>query len=176
MPSIRQLVDNLLAKHGQVSLANDKGEDEVDADSDGLPSSTGLNVVELRGHQPTQGTPGPGKPSSEEALKGQNGACRVGGDVASDLVEAATHDTRHHHKADEHLNPSLNQQSLTAKPAFTYFVSPQQHVCVHSGIQSCIPCIHTCIMAKHILIHNEIHTVTGVCATVPTASDVSVCI
>ena len=40
----------LLAEHGEVGLADDKGEEEVDADGDGLPSSSGLNVVELRGH------------------------------------------------------------------------------------------------------------------------------
>ena len=65
---------NLLAQHGEVGLANDKGEDEVDADSDSLSSATGLNVVELRGDQPSHGAPRPGKASSEEALKGQDGA------------------------------------------------------------------------------------------------------
>ena len=63
----------LLAKHGEVGLANDEGEDEVDADSDRLSSASGFNVVELRGHQPAQRAPGPGKPSSEQALEGKNG-------------------------------------------------------------------------------------------------------
>ena len=62
----------LLAEHGEVRLANDEGEKEVDADSDGLSSASGFNVVELRGHQPAQRAPGPSKPSSKEALKGQN--------------------------------------------------------------------------------------------------------
>ena len=60
----------LLAKHGEVGLADDEGEEEVDADSDSLACVSGLNVMELRGHQPPQGPPGPGKASSEEALKG----------------------------------------------------------------------------------------------------------
>ena len=62
----------LLAKHGEVGLAYDEREEEVDADSDGLSSASCLNVVELRGHQPSQRTPGPGKASSEEALKGKD--------------------------------------------------------------------------------------------------------
>ncbi len=99
----------LLAEHGEVGLANDKGEEEVDADGNGLPSSSGLNVVELRGHQPPQGAPGPGKPSSEQALKGQNGGRRFPGDVTCNLVEAAAHDTRHNHKANEHLNATLSK-------------------------------------------------------------------
>ncbi len=100
----REASSHLLAEHGQVGLADDKGEEEVDANSDGLPSSSGLNVVELRGHKPPQGAPGPGKPSSEQALKRQNGGGGILGDVAGDLVEAAAHDAGHNHKADEHLN------------------------------------------------------------------------
>ncbi len=100
-------------------MADDKGEDEVDADSDGLPSSSGLNVVELRGHQPPQRAPGPGKPSSVQALKGQNGGCRLSGDVAGDLVEATAHDTSHHNEADEHLEATLSKQHLTAQPVST---------------------------------------------------------
>ncbi len=46
----REASSHLLAEHGEVGLADDKGEEEVDADGDGLPSSSGLNVVELRGH------------------------------------------------------------------------------------------------------------------------------
>ncbi len=109
----------LLAEHSQVDLADDEGEDEVDADSDGLPSSSGLNVVELRGHQPPQGAPGPGKPSSVQALEGQNGGCRLPGDVASDLVEATAHDTGHDNEADEHLEATLSKQHLTAQPVET---------------------------------------------------------
>ena len=112
----REASSHLLAEHGQVGLADDKGEEEVDANSDGLPSSSGLNVVELRGHQPPQGAPGPGKPSSEQALKRQNGGGGILGDVAGDLVEAAAHDAGHNHKADEHLDASLNQQDLASKP------------------------------------------------------------
>ena len=99
----------LLAEHCEVGLTNDKGEEEVDADGDSLPSSSGLNVVELRGHQPPQGAPGPGKPSSEQALKRQNGGGRFPGDVACDLVEAAAHDASHNHKADEHLDATLSK-------------------------------------------------------------------
>ncbi len=112
----REASSSLLAEHGEVGLADDEGEEKVDADSDGLPSSSGLNVVELRGHQPPQGAPGPGKPSSEQALKGQNGGGRVLGDVAGDLVEAAAHDAGHNHKADEHLDATLNQQDLAPQP------------------------------------------------------------
>ncbi len=109
----------LLAEHGEVDLADDKGEDEVDADSDGLPSSSGLNVVELRGHQPPQGAPGPGEPSSVQALKGQNGGCRLPGDVAGDLVETAAHDSSHDNEADEHLEATLSEQHLAAQPVKT---------------------------------------------------------
>ena len=115
--SICQEYRYLLAKHGEVALANDKGEEEVDADGDGLPSSTGLNVVELGGHQPPQGTPGPGKTSSVQALKGQNCGGRLLGDEASDLVEAAAHDGGNNDKADEHLKTSLGKQNLAANPA-----------------------------------------------------------
>ena len=97
-------------------MADDKGEEEVDADGDGLPSSSRLNVVELRGHQPPQGAPGPRKTTSEQTLKRQNGGGRVLGDVAGDLVEAATHDAGHNHKADEHLDATLNQQNLASQP------------------------------------------------------------
>ena len=97
-------------------MADDKGEEEVDADGDGLPSSSGLDVVKLRGHQPPQRAPGPGKPSSEQALECQNGGGRILGDVAGDLVEAATHDSGHNHKADEHLDATLDQQDLAPKP------------------------------------------------------------
>ena len=62
-----------LAEHGKVGLANDKGEEEVDADSDGLAGASGLNVVEHRGHQPAQGAPRPSKPCREQALKCQDG-------------------------------------------------------------------------------------------------------
>ncbi len=112
----RKQLGCLLAEHGEVDLADDEGEDEVDADGDGLPSSSGLNVVELRGHQPPQGAPGPGKPSSVQALKGQNGGCRLSGDVAGDLVKAAAHDTGHNNEADEHLEATLGKQHLTAQP------------------------------------------------------------
>ena len=111
-----QGMERLLAEHGEVGLANDKGEEEVDADGDGLPSSSGLDVVELRGHQPPQRAPGPGKPSSEQALKRQNGGGRFPGDVTGDLVKAAAHDTRHNHKADKHLNATLSEQHLAPKP------------------------------------------------------------
>jgi len=104
-----QVLKCLLAEHGEIGLADDKGEEEVDADGDGLPSSSGLNVVELRGHQPPQGAPGPGKPSSEETLKCQNGGGRLPGNVTGDLVEAAAHDTSHNHKADKHLNATLSK-------------------------------------------------------------------
>ena len=110
---------DLLAKHGEVGLANDEGEDEVDADSDGLSGASCLNVVELRGDQPSQGTPGPGKASGEEALKSQNCTCRILGNVPSCLVEASAHDSSHHHKADEHLNASLDQEDFATKPADT---------------------------------------------------------
>ena len=114
-----QVLKCLLAEHGEVGLADDKGEEEVDADGDGLPSSSGLNVVELRGHQPPQGAPGPGKPSSVQALEGQNGGCRLLGDVTCDLVKAAAHDTRHNNEADEHLEATLSKQHLTAQPVKT---------------------------------------------------------
>ena len=106
----------LLAKHGQVDLADDKGEDEVDADGDGLPSSSGLDVVELRRHQPSQRAPGPGKSSSVQALKGQNSGCRLPGNEAGDLVKAAAHDSSHNNEADEHLEATLSKQHLAAQP------------------------------------------------------------
>ena len=46
-PAKGQRTGSLLAEHAEVCLANDKGEEEVDADSDGLPHGSGLNVVEL---------------------------------------------------------------------------------------------------------------------------------
>ena len=64
---------DLLAEHSEVGLADDKGEEEVDTDSDGLAGASGLNVVELRGHQPAQGAPRPSKPCREQALKRQDG-------------------------------------------------------------------------------------------------------
>ena len=68
----RLVQEGLLAEHGEVGLANDEGEEEIDADSDGLSGASGLNVVELGGHQPPQRAPRPGKAGSEEALKGQD--------------------------------------------------------------------------------------------------------
>ena len=117
----------LLAKHGQVDLADDKGEDEVDADGDGLPSSSGLDVVELRRHQPSQRAPGPGKSSSVQALEGQNGGCRLPGNEAGDLVKAAAHDSSHNNEADEHLEATLSKQHLAAQPVSTdCYVSREQ--------------------------------------------------
>ena len=105
-----------VAEHGEERLADDEGEQHVDAHGDALPGRPDLQREHLAGHEPAQGTPGPGEAGDVEADEDDEEQGVGPGHLADARGAELERDQRaHHHLGHEHLRAALEEQGAAAE-------------------------------------------------------------